>query len=155
MTGLQAIKAGAVFFLLAITAWTDFRERRIPNKFLAAGLGFWLLFTLWNCKKLEEKAFLSTERALAESLLLVLALSCLVVLSRYAIGFGDVKLLGLISLYQGKECAFDCLLGGLFLAGSMSVYLLAVRKINRKDRIALAPFFFFSYVLWFWQKPGR
>lgn len=155
MNGLQAVKAGVVFFLLAVTAWTDLCKRRIPNRILGAGLLLWAVFFLWNCIKLEERAFVSMGRELAGSLLLVFGLCCLAVLSRYAIGFGDVKLLGITALYVGAGPAFCSLCCGLLMAGGMAGFLLAAGRISWKDRLPLAPFFFLGYVLQLLGITGR
>ncbi len=147
MRAPETIKKCMLLCLLIMAAWTDSREMRISNKLLGAACGLWLLFPVTEWFLTGERVLIRYGALLAKSLLLVLALVCLVILSRCAIGFGDVKLLGAVSLYGGPGTALDCLAYGLLLAGGVSLVLLASGRLGIRDRLPLAPFFLAGYAL--------
>ena len=62
-------------------------------------------------------------------------------------GFGDVKLLGVVSLFCGLSWTYSCFLYGLIAAALASVYLLAVKKAGRKYQIAFAPYLLAGYLI--------
>ena len=67
--------------------------------------------------------------------------------SRGALGFGDVKLLGVVCLCCGLRWTFWCFAFGMAAAAAASIWLLAVKKVGRKHRLALVPYFLAGYVL--------
>jgi leader peptidase (prepilin peptidase) / N-methyltransferase len=60
--------------------------------------------------------------------------------SRSGMGWGDVKLAGLIGLMTGFRDVFVAILGGVILGGIVAVILVALKKKSRKDTIAFGPF---------------
>ena len=75
------------------------------------------------------------------------ALLLIVFVSRSAMGFGDVKLLGVVSLFCGLSWTYSCFLYGLIAAALASVYLLVVKKAGRKYQIAFAPYLLAGYLI--------
>ena len=64
-------------------------------------------------------------------------------LTRGAIGMGDVKLaflLGMFAGYGGWEVAVPAGVGAFLLAGLAAVMLLALRRIGRNDHLPFGPF---------------
>ena len=61
-------------------------------------------------------------------------------ISRRGIGWGDVKLAGLIGLMTGFPRVFVAILAGIILGGLVAVLLLIARKKSRKDVIPFGPF---------------
>ena len=81
--------------------------------------------------------------ALASGLGYSVALLIPALLTRGAIGMGDVKLailLGLFTGYHGWETTVAALAGGFLLAGAVGVLLLALRRITRHDHLPFGPF---------------
>ena len=60
--------------------------------------------------------------------------------SRGGMGFGDVKLAGLIGLMLGAPIVFASLLLGVVAGGLVAVLPLALRIRSRKDAIPFGPF---------------
>ncbi len=56
------------------------------------------------------------------------------------IGFGDIKLAGLIGLVAGSRLVFVALLMGIILGGLVSMVLLLLRIKKRKEAIPFGPF---------------
>ena len=146
MIGLEAIKCCLIFCVLLAAAWTDISRMRIPNWLIGTGWILRIPFFIAEWGLGGKGALIQGGRELAGSVFLILGLALLAVLSRHGLGFGDVKLLGTVALYGGIEQTLVCLLYGLFLSAGISLALLAFRKINRKDRLPLAPFFLAGYL---------
>jgi leader peptidase (prepilin peptidase)/N-methyltransferase len=62
------------------------------------------------------------------------------VISRSGMGWGDVKMAGLIGLMTGYPHVFVAVLGGIILGGITAVVLLLFKKKARKDAIPFGPF---------------
>lgn len=150
MGGLMAVKNITLFFLLSVAAWTDLKDMRIPNRLIEAGVFGRGIIVVFECKIMGTTFLSYSVRELAGSVVLTVGLFCLALLSRSAMGLGDVKLLGIISLYQGVGQALGCFVYGILLAGGICIRLLLAGRIGRRDRIPLAPFFFAGYVLQLW-----
>ena len=133
--------------LLAAAAVADVRERRVPNRLLLLGLaGRGALYAAELLTGPEEfGAVLLGDLAQAGAAVAVLALAAAA--SRGALGFGDVKLLGVVCLCCGLRWTFWCFAFGMAAAAAASIWLLAVKKVGRKHRLALVPYFLAGYVL--------
>lgn len=147
MGGLQAIKNSLIFLLLLAAAWEDIRRMRIPNRLIEAGGILRILLFLAEWKIMGGENIFQEGEKLAGSLLLVLGLFYFSMISQYGLGFGDIKLLGVITLYQGVEETLACLLFGLFPTAVLILILLAAGRINRKDKLPLAPVFLMGYLI--------
>jgi len=146
---LMRLKDGIFLLFLLWAAWTDFRQRRVTNRCI-------LFCFLGRCMLWTAEAFLDRGgEALAGDILKSLLEGCLMLLlclllswlTRYAIGMGDVKLLGLTALYCGISRALAVSFCGLCLAAGWSLVLMAAGKRKRQDRIALVPFFLAGFFL--------
>jgi leader peptidase (prepilin peptidase)/N-methyltransferase len=60
--------------------------------------------------------------------------------SRTGMGWGDVKMAGLIGLMTGLPRVFVAILGGIILGGLAAILLIAIKKKGRKDMIPFGPF---------------
>ncbi len=69
------------------------------------------------------------------------------VLFRGAIGFGDVKLFGVIGFMSGAICTYSTLIFCLLISTIISFILIIIKKKNRKDSIPFGPFIFGGYVI--------
>lgn len=69
------------------------------------------------------------------------------VVSKGALGFGDVKLFGLIGLMSGAICTYSTLVFCLLLSTIASIGLMIAKKKNRKDSIPFGPFVFVGYII--------
>lgn len=147
MNGPVAVKNSLIFLLLVAAAWADISKMRIPNRLIGIGCILRILLFLMEWKITGKEAFIQGGEKLAGSILLLLGFSVLAALSRYGLGFGDVKLIGVMALYQGMEETLTCLLYGLLPAAAFCLILLAAGRMRRKDKLPLAPFFLLGYLL--------
>lgn len=119
----------------------DLRSYRLPNRVLVPG-------TVAGTALLAGGALLDGRiRDIPEALLagLVYSVTLLIpaLVTRGAIGMGDVKLaflLGLFAGYEGWETAVAALASAFLLAGLVGVVLLALRRITRHDHLPFGPF---------------
>lgn len=147
MGGLDFIKTCLVLSFLTTAAWIDWKRRIVPNRLLLTALLcrgiLWILeFALsW------EQSVWQLLQDLTGCGIVLFTLLVLASISRNGIGMGDIKLLGMISLYEGISRTFSCFAYGLFMAAVVSVCFLALGKKKRKDRIVLVPFFLMGFWL--------
>mgnify|MGYP002513219339 CR=1 FL=1 len=147
MFGLTAVKEGVAGGLLLIAAWTDGSQKRISNRLIGLAWLIRALLFLWQRPLTGREAVLEGGRELLGSMILMGGLSLFAVLSTGGIGFGDVKLLGALSLYLGLWETLSLLLCGLLIAGTAALVLLAAGRIKRKSGLPLAPFLLTGYLL--------
>jgi len=60
--------------------------------------------------------------------------------SRSGMGWGDVKMAGLIGFMVGYPRVFVAILGGIILGGVVAIFLIIIKRKTRKDGIAFGPF---------------
>jgi len=129
----QAVLAVLLTGLLLTLSLVDFRVRRIPNVVLLALLGWGVGQMLWLRQPTAAAAALGL--ALGGGLVLVLCL-----LSRGALGAGDVKLAVVLGAILGYPAVLPALLGGVVAGGVAALWLLATHRIGRKDPMAYGPY---------------
>lgn len=155
MTGLEAIKHSLLFFFLLMAAKTDIREMRIPNALIGTACVLRIAIFIGECLGTGRKEFIQNGLDFAGSILLVLGLTFFTLLSRHRLGFGDVKLAGVMALYIGAEATFASVFYGLLLAACTILALLASKRIGSKDKLPLAPFFLMGYLWILFEKYGE
>ncbi len=133
--------------LLHILYWvsvTDVTRRIIPNRILWLGLIVWLftvlvepaIFSWWN---------LSVVGIVGITFLFINMISNYLT-GRQGFGYGDIKLLVLISLFLGTN-VFKVILLAVLIGGLCSLVLLVLDKITRKSRLPFAPFLLLGVLL--------
>lgn len=75
-------------------------------------------------------------------------------LGRGALGFGDVKLAGVIGLMTGFPDVLAALAIGALLGGAVALSLLITRRATRKTKIAYAPYLAAGAVIALWGLLG-
>jgi prepilin peptidase CpaA len=110
---------GSTLLLVAIGSWTDLRTMRIPNwltgGFALAGLVFHGAWAGWP----GAKAALVGGAVVMFPLLLFYRLG--------GMGAGDLKWFGAFGIWTGAVTALQLLLWALLIAGTMALFLLALR----------------------------
>jgi len=119
--------------LLIVISFIDYDHFLIPDQLLVAGLGVWLLQQLFL-------PFIAWPLALAGGALAFAMMLVIYVLSRGGMGFGDVKLAGLIGLYLGTPLAMLSLFLAFVLGAGIGLLLLASGLKKRKDALPFGPF---------------
>ena len=130
-----------------LAALGDIREKRVPNRLVAAMLGAWVLL-------LTPQLFFRTQQtidwALNGGLGLLLGGAVFLtvyLISRKGLGGGDVKLMAVSGLYLGLGGVLPTMLYGSVLAALTALALIALKKITVKDSIPLVPFLYAGMVL--------
>ena len=123
-----------------VVGFIDLGHRLIPNRILAPGIvaGFALL----AAGAALEGRLGDLPEAVATGAGYFVVLLAAAVLTRGAIGMGDVKLaflLGMFAGYGGWEVAVPAGVGAFLLAGLAAVILLALRRIGRNDHVPFGP----------------
>ncbi|BDG60290.1 prepilin peptidase [Caldinitratiruptor microaerophilus] len=123
----------AVLSAVVITAsLVDLHDRIIPNELLLAAAALWLVLQV-----ADPAGWL---QALAGGAFGFGVLFLLGMLFRGGMGMGDVKMAGVVGLYLGWPAALAALLAAFVAGGLVSLALLALRRVGRKDQIAFGPF---------------
>lgn len=80
------------------------------------------------------------------SILIVLIYHLIYFLLKKGIGYGDIKLLSILSLNLDFIESINLFLYTFIFAGFFAIYLLITKKANRKSKLALAPYISLSYI---------
>ena len=126
----------------------DFKTHRLPNRMVG-----WFAFT-----ELAEMSVLSLGGShlgqLANAIAIAVATTTtyllLYFLSRGSLGMGDVKFafpLGLSLGWFAADYWLMSILGTFLIAGLVSVFGLATRRLDKNSKLALGPFMFVGTVL--------
>ena len=146
--GFSLFKALSNAFLMLgclMVARIDFNSHIIPNKILAA-----LLITrtfLLTCDVVGGIEcvqgvwrFANCLRSLTGMIIGLIVMLFVYVISRHAIGMGDVKLSAIIGFFMGTAGWYTALILGSILAAGFSIVQLIRKKMKLKDEIPLGPF---------------
>jgi len=132
--GSPALHAYMVFSsLLIVISFIDFDHFIIPDQLLVAGLGVWLIMQLLI-------PFVSWTDAMAGGALGFAVMLVIYVLSRGGLGFGDVKLVGLIGLYLGTSLTLLTLFLAFVMGAVVGLALLLLKLKQRKSALPFGPF---------------
>lgn len=135
---LGFVKLFGLFLLVICAALVDFKKKIIPNILTVVGMFFWVCITLYEFLNADNfKAVLISELLGFAVGFGILALVSL--FTKGAMGFGDVKLFGLIGLIGGFYCTYSTLLIALICSVAVSVIGMARKKLGRKDSIPFGP----------------
>lgn len=141
--GLMPILTVWLFYIALI----DVQERKIPNALLGSLIG--VRVVLWGMKavftEIPERGQLIYQSLY--TCILLLALLFVAMIAKGGFGYGDVKLLTVMSLFLDYGMLMSVILTALLAALACALYLMAVKKTDRKAAIPFAPFFYFGFVL--------
>ena len=131
--GWQLVSMMVLAGILTAAAVMDYQHCIIPNRLVISG--FILGVPLF---------FMDTGLSWKLHLLGVLAgggpLLFLAMLTRGGMGGGDIKLAGVVGLFQGPRLVLLTLFIGSLLAGSIGIGLIMLGKKGRKDTMVFGPF---------------
>jgi leader peptidase (prepilin peptidase)/N-methyltransferase len=138
------VAAAFMLFVLAAVALTaiDLREYRLPDKILLPTIASILVLFLLAAHVNEADA-INLQRGLVGALLSTALHLALHLIARQALGFGDVKLAGLIGLvtgWIGFGVWATAAVSSFLLAGGAVLILLLRKTATRNTHIAFGPF---------------
>ena len=136
-----------VLFCVFSCAFIDFRRHIIPNKLVLLLLSGGVLLLICDFI-FRYEIFM---RILVSSLLgfgfFVVFLTIVSIVSKRALGFGDVKIVSGIGLVMGFSTTYSILLYSLILCAVCSVYLLVIKKKGKKHAIPFGPFVLIGFLI--------
>ena len=146
-TQIVALVKLVVLLAIVICAGiVDLKKRIIPNLLVCFGLLFWVGITVLDVVNSDNlKGLLASE--LIGFLVGFVLLAVVSVLTKGALGFGDVKLFGVIGLIGGAFCTYSTLLVSLIVSVIVAVIGMATKKIGRKDSIPFGPCIMLGYII--------
>lgn len=139
------IKLIVLLGLVAAAAVVDLKKMIIPNLLILIGLGIRVVIYAVEYFLYREIILLQLKSdligfALGFGILLIVAL-----ITKGSLGFGDVKLFGVIGLTSGAICTYNTLIFSLVASALVSIALLITRKKGRKDSIPFGPCILIGY----------
>lgn len=138
-------KLMVLYFILSLVALTDYKRHIIPNFFIIIGIASRLIFYLLEfifCEDLFVDILKNDALGFALGFILVFGV---VLIMKNSLGFGDVKLYGLIGITSSVTCTMFTLVFSLFSCSVVSIILLFTKKKNKKSNISLAPFIYVAF----------
>lgn len=138
-TVLFSLKRFCVLSLLWPIGLIDFKTYKIPNRFILIGLIFRAVLIIPEL--LFEKEYLvgnlitEVVAAVAVSLAAFLCSICM----KNSIGYGDIKLFIVMGLLLGMNGIWSAVFMSLIVAFFVAIFLLAMRKKEKKDLVPFAP----------------
>ncbi|MHB1357604.1 MAG: prepilin peptidase [Anaerolineae bacterium] len=119
--------------LLSAISLVDWRTRRIPNALNLALLAWALVQIAWMGQPTITNAGIGL--AVSGGLFLILA-----IIGRGAMGFGDVKLAGVLGALLGFPLVLRALVVGIFAGGAVALYLILSRRTKTPNTMAYGPY---------------
>ncbi len=133
-----------LFFIVISSAFVDLKKKIIPNHLVLLGLASRVVVYIIEFIWLDEfKAILINDLIGFAIGFGILFLSS--VLSRQAVGFGDVKLFAVIGLMSGAICTFSTLILSLLTSSIVSIIMIVLKKRSKKDSLPFGPFILIGY----------
>lgn len=144
---IRSLMNSEVFIWLGILGYVDLKERIIPNHMIGVGLIFWgclVLVDIFIGKTPWQRVILYSliGGVVCGGILLIVAL-----LSKSALGMGDVKMFTVLGLLYGLNDAYSILLFSIVIMAVVSIVLLIAKKVTRKTAIPMAPFVAAGFLL--------
>lgn len=130
-----------------VAAVGDAREKLVSNRLILAMLAAWVLVMVPQLLLRLERTIPILISSLAGALLGGVVFLSVYLLSRHGLGGGDVKFMTVAGLYLGLSGVMPTMLAGSVLAAVAGVFLIAMKKMDRKGTIALVPFLYIGIVL--------
>lgn len=136
-----------VFLYLVLLGYIDLREKIIPNELIGIGLAFWLVLTLVDIFVAKSYWLSVLKISLVGGLLVGGVMFIIALIVRTALGMGDVKMFFVLGLLYGVVDTYSILLFSMIIMAVISLVLLAIKKVNTKTAIPMAPFVAIGFLL--------
>lgn len=141
-----------IFFKLSVThaicacaALTDVKRNRIPNTLIAAGLiSRGVIYIPEFILARDFFAGILKNDVLGFAIGFVM-LFTVAVITKGGIGYGDVKLFGVIGLMMGSGGVFAVLFLSLLFSSICSVFMMITKKKTLKSSLPMAPFIYMGF----------
>lgn len=121
-------------------SWYDRKMHLIPNKILLLGVLLRLLIMVYELMNDFNEGKYIIISAVVSALAMMLAAGLCRLISPGSVGLGDLKLLGVAGLFMGIDKIGLVMMPTLLILFFYSLYMLLVKKADRKTEVAFAPF---------------
>ena len=135
-----------LYQLLFCVAVMDYHFRIIPNSILLAGIILQSVLTICGGFLQKTNCLHMFWGNICSCMASIVLLFLIYVLSKHALGLGDVKLFGMIGFYLQISDTFSVLFFGVVMAACFAVFLLLVKKYQKESTLPLAPFLLAGYI---------
>ncbi|MGN0593667.1 MAG: prepilin peptidase [Hominimerdicola sp.] len=136
-----------MYIIVTFVAITDYKRHIIPNLFIIIGLisrAVIYVLEFIFCRDI----FTSILKNDAVGFVLGFVILFIVaMIARNSLGFGDVKLYGIIGLLSGGTCTYCTLILSLLCCAIISIILMCIKKKNKNSQISLAPFIYIGFTV--------
>ena len=129
----------AVHTIMAVLAGIDLKRKVIPNIILAVGFAVRVLLLVHEWIAYPETIQASLLNMTAGFFFGLIFLLLLSFVTRHGIGYGDVKMFAWLGFSVGLSDTYNILFYSV-LAAAAAVYLLLIKKADRKKELPFAPF---------------
>lgn len=141
------VLTSAIISVLWACSWYDRKYHLIPNRILVFALIIrGVILAVQVAANANDLIFILLSSFIAAFALMLSAILCRL-LSPESIGFGDVKLLCVMGLYLGVNHVWSPVFVTLIVLFIYGIYLLVIKKADRKTEIPLAPFLLIGTVV--------
>lgn len=138
-------KYSILLCLLLLISIHDIRSKTIENKHIVFGIVILVCINILEFYKIRNFDFIKDSLVGGGSAIIIMFI--LFYFIKDGVGFGDVKLLGMLGLYLGFQEFINVLLISSILSGVIGLGLVIFKKLDRKAMIPYAPFVFISCIV--------
>lgn len=139
-----------LYQILFCIAVIDYRHKMIPNFLLLVGMGCQLVCNFFT-HSIQNSSWMQIFQPNISGLFGSIFLLLLIyLLSRQSIGFGDVKLFGVIGFYTDFPFSFTVFFFALLCSSLCAILCLIFKQKSRKDTLPFGPFIFLGFLLALW-----
>lgn len=133
--------------IIGCAALTDQKRHKIPNLLILFGLVSRLIIYILEFIWAREIFFIVLKNDGIGFLIGFVLLFIIAVITKGGIGFGDVKLFGVLGLMAGSGGVFITLFLSLALNSVTALILIGMKKKTMKSKMPMAPFIYAGYAL--------
>ena len=143
---INFVKLYGLFLIVLCAGIVDSKCRIIPNVLIIAGLFFRAGIYIYEVITVEEIKNIIINDLIGFAIGFVF-LGIVSFISKGALGFGDVKLFGVIGIISGSFCTYSTLLVSLVISLIVSVFNIARKKMGKKDSFPFGPCISIGYII--------
>lgn len=138
-TMLFTLKRLALLGMIWPLGYIDFKTLRIPNKFIVYGLALRVVILIFELifNRDGVKGDILGELIVAAALGIAVFICSLCL--KDSVGYGDIKLLIVMALFQGVQGIWSSVFTSLIIIFVFSIIMLVTKKKGKKDLIPFAP----------------
>lgn len=136
-----------LYQILFCIAVIDYLYKIIPNFLLFVGVGCQCICNFFTHFMQESSWMQLFQPNITGFLGSIFLLLLIYFFSRHSIGFGDVKLFGVIGFYTDFSFSFTTLFLALLVSSLCAIFCLIFKKKTRTDTIPFGPFIFLGFLL--------